>query len=134
MQLLKVEETFTEELGFNYVLVVDTEGLWAPEHNNKSQKRDNELATFVIGLGNLTLINIFGENPSDIQDILQISVQAFLRMKQVKISPSCLFIHQNVGEVTAKDQNMEGRRCLEQRLIVQRTQLKFPVPISGTTT
>ncbi|XP_012372566.1 interferon-induced very large GTPase 1 [Octodon degus] len=116
MQLLKVEETFTEELGFDYMLVVDTEGLRAPELNNKSQNWDNELATFVIGLGNLTLINIFGENPSEMQDILQIAVQAFLRMKQVKIFPSCLFVHQNVGEVTANDQTMEGRRCLEQRL------------------
>ncbi|XP_005372073.1 interferon-induced very large GTPase 1-like [Microtus ochrogaster] len=116
MQLLKVEETFTEELGFDFVLVVDTEGLRAPELNNKSRHWDNELATFVIGLGNLTLINIFGENPSEMQDILQIVVQAFLRMKQVKISPSCFFVHQNVGEVTAKDQTIEGRRRLEQRL------------------
>ncbi|XP_004590061.2 interferon-induced very large GTPase 1-like [Ochotona princeps] len=116
MQLLKVEETFTGELGFDFVLVVDTEGLRAPELSNKSQNRDNELATFVIGLGNLTLINIFGENPSEMQDILQIVVQAFLRMKQVKISPSCIFVHQNVGEVTAEDQTMEGRRRLEQRL------------------
>ncbi|EPQ05525.1 Interferon-induced very large GTPase 1 [Myotis brandtii] len=116
MQLLKVEDTFTEELGFDFVLVVDTEGLRAPELSNKSKNRDNELATFVIGLGNLTLINIFGENPSEMQDILQIVVQAFMRMKQVKISPSCIFIHQNVGEVTAKDQTMEGRRRLEQRL------------------
>ncbi|EPQ18136.1 Interferon-induced very large GTPase 1 [Myotis brandtii] len=116
MQLLKVEDTFTEELGFDFVLVVDTEGLRAPELSNKSKNRDNELATFVIGLGNLTLINIFGENPSEMQDILEIVVQAFMRMKQVKISPSCLFIHQNVGEVTAKDQTMEGRRRLEQRL------------------
>ncbi|ELK35388.1 Interferon-induced very large GTPase 1 [Myotis davidii] len=116
MQLLKVEDTFTEELGFDFVLVVDTEGLRAPELSNKSKNRDNELATFVIGLGNLTLINIFGENPSEMQDILQIVVQAFMRMKQVKISPSCLFVHQNVGEVTAKDQTMEGRRRLEQRL------------------
>ncbi|XP_053518594.1 interferon-induced very large GTPase 1-like [Artibeus jamaicensis] len=116
MQLLKVEETFTEELGFEFVLIVDTEGLRAPELSNKSKNHDNELATFVIGLGSLTLINIFGENPSEMQDILQIVVQAFMRMKQVKISPSCLFIHQNVGEVTAKDQTMEGRRRLEQRL------------------
>ncbi|XP_006991809.1 interferon-induced very large GTPase 1-like isoform X2 [Peromyscus maniculatus bairdii] len=116
MQLLKVEETCTEELGFDFVLIVDTEGLRAPELNNKSHNWDNELATFVIGLGNLTLINIFGENPSEMQDILQIVVQAFLRMKQVKISPSCLFVHQNVGEGTAKDQTMEGRRQLEQRL------------------
>ncbi|XP_055972105.1 LOW QUALITY PROTEIN: interferon-induced very large GTPase 1-like, partial [Sorex fumeus] len=116
MQLLKVEETFAEEIGFDFLLVVDTEGLRALELNNKSQNHDNELATFVIGLANLTLINIFGENPSEMQDILQITVQAFLRMKQVKISPSCLFVHQNVGEVTAKDQTMEGRRRLEQRL------------------
>ncbi|XP_074192013.1 interferon-induced very large GTPase 1 [Rhinolophus sinicus] len=112
MQLLKVEETFSEELGFDFVLIVDTEGLRAPELSNKSKNRDNELATFVIGLGNLTLINIFGENPSEMQDV----VQAFLRMKQVKISPSCLFVLQNVWEVTAKDQTMKGRRRLEQRL------------------
>uniref|UniRef100_G1Q704 VLIG-type G domain-containing protein n=1 Tax=Myotis lucifugus TaxID=59463 RepID=G1Q704_MYOLU len=116
MQLLKVEETFTEELGFDFVLVVDTEGLRAPQLSSKSKNRDNELATFVIGLGNLTLINIFGENPSEIQDILQIVVQAFMRMKQVKFSPNCLFVHQNVGEVTAKDQTMEGRRLLGQKL------------------
>ncbi|XP_005380229.1 PREDICTED: interferon-induced very large GTPase 1-like [Chinchilla lanigera] len=116
MQLLKVEETFAQELGFDFMLVVDTEGLRAPEVINKSQNRDNELATFVIGLGNLTLIDIFGENPSEMQDILQIAVQAFLRMKQVKIFPSCLFVHQNVGEVTAKEQTMEGRRRLQQKL------------------
>ncbi|XP_010855675.1 PREDICTED: interferon-induced very large GTPase 1-like [Bison bison bison] len=116
MQLLKVEETFTAELGFDFVLVVDTEGLRAPELSNKSQKHDNELATFVIGLGSLTLINIMGENPSEMQDILQIVVQAFMRMKQVKISPSCLFVHQNVGEVTANDDTMDGRKWLEQRL------------------
>ena len=116
MQLLKVEETFRAELGIDFVLVVDTEGLRAPELSHKSQNHDNELATFVIGLGSLTLINIFGENPSEMQDILQIVVQAFLRMKQVKISPSCLFVHQNVGEVTAKDQTMEGRRQFEEKL------------------
>ncbi|KAL0629427.1 LOW QUALITY PROTEIN: Interferon-induced very large GTPase 1 [Plecturocebus cupreus] len=116
MQLLKVEETFTEELGFDFMLLVDTEGLRAPELGNKSQNRDNDLTTFVIGLANLTLINIFGENPSEMQDILQMVVQAFLRMKQVKIFPSCLFVHQNVGEVTATDQTRDGRRWLEQEL------------------
>ncbi|XP_036036642.1 interferon-induced very large GTPase 1-like [Onychomys torridus] len=116
MQLLEVDEKFREELSFDFVLVVDTEGLRAPELNNKSHNWDNELATFVTGLANLTLINIFGENPSEMQDILQIVVQAFLRMKQVKISPSCIFVHQNVGEITAKSQTMEGRRRLEQRL------------------
>uniref|UniRef100_A0A8C3J9E1 VLIG-type G domain-containing protein n=1 Tax=Calidris pygmaea TaxID=425635 RepID=A0A8C3J9E1_9CHAR len=48
--------------------------------------------------------------------VLQIAVQAFLRMKQVHLSPSCLFVHQNVGEITAKEQNMEGQRRLQEKL------------------
>ncbi|XP_078740387.1 LOW QUALITY PROTEIN: interferon-induced very large GTPase 1-like [Lampetra fluviatilis] len=116
MQLVKVEEELTKELGFDFVLIVDTEGLRAPELSNATPTHDNELATFVIGLGNATVINMFGENPSEMQDILQIAVQAFLRMKRVKLSPSCVFVHQNVGDVTAQDKNMEGRRRLKKKL------------------
>ncbi|XP_009484907.2 interferon-induced very large GTPase 1 [Pelecanus crispus] len=117
MQLIKVDEKLQQDLDFDYMLVVDTEGLRAIEMANKqSLNHDNELATFVIGIGNMTLINIFGENPSEMQDVLQIAVQAFLRMKQVNLSPSCLFVHQNVGEITAKEQNMEGQRRLQEKL------------------
>ncbi|XP_059323685.1 interferon-induced very large GTPase 1-like [Ammospiza nelsoni] len=117
MQLIPVAEELQQDLGFDFVLVVDTEGLRAIEMaNKKSLNHDNELATFVIGVGNMTMINIFGENPSEMQDVLQIAVQAFLRMKQVNLSPSCLFVHQNVGEANAKEQNMEGRRRLQEKL------------------
>ncbi|KAM7027716.1 interferon-induced very large GTPase 1-like [Passerculus sandwichensis] len=117
MQLIPVAEELQQDLGFDFVLVVDTEGLRAIEMDNKkSLNHDNKLATFVIGVGNMTVINIFGENPSEMQDVLQIAVQAFLRMKQVNLSPSCLFVHQNVGEATAKEQNMEGRRRLQEKL------------------
>ncbi|XP_068535193.1 interferon-induced very large GTPase 1-like [Anas acuta] len=117
MQLIKVDEKLQQDLNFDYLLVVDTEGLRAIEMANKqSLNHDNELATFVIGIGNMTLINIFGENPSEMQDVLQIAVQAFLRMKQVNISPGCLFVHQNVGEITAKEKNMEGQRRLQEKL------------------
>ncbi|XP_016161196.1 PREDICTED: interferon-induced very large GTPase 1-like, partial [Ficedula albicollis] len=117
MQLIPVGEELQQDLGFDFVLVVDTEGLRAIERGKKqSLKHDNELATFVIGVGNLTVINIFGENPAEMQDVLQIAVQAFLRMKKVNLSPSCLFVHQNVGEATAKEQNMEGQRRLQEKL------------------
>uniref|UniRef100_A0A8C4TNY9 VLIG-type G domain-containing protein n=1 Tax=Falco tinnunculus TaxID=100819 RepID=A0A8C4TNY9_FALTI len=117
MQLIKVDKKLQQDLDFDYMLVVDTEGLRAIEMANKqSLNHDNELATFVIGIGNMTLINIFGENPSEMQDVLQIAVQAFLRMKQVNLSPSCLFVHQNVGEITAKEKNMEGQRRLQEKL------------------
>ncbi|XP_005533089.1 PREDICTED: interferon-induced very large GTPase 1 [Pseudopodoces humilis] len=117
MQLIPVGEELQQDLGFDFVLVVDTEGLRATEMASKqSLNHDNELATFVIGVGNMTVINVFGENPSEMQDVLQIAVQAFLRMKKVNLSPSCLFVHQNVGEATAKEQNMEGQRRLQEKL------------------
>ncbi|XP_035765425.1 interferon-induced very large GTPase 1-like [Neolamprologus brichardi] len=117
MQLLKVSEEIKKDLKFDYLLVVDTEGLRALElEGNITLHHDNELATFVVGLGNLTLINIFGENPSEMQDILQIVVQAFMRMKKVKLSPSCVFVHQNVTDVAAVEKNMDGKRRLQEKL------------------
>ncbi len=117
MQLVRVSDEMKTQKNINYILVVDTEGLRAPELAGRSTKdHDNELATFVVGLGHLTLINIFGENPSEMQDILQIVVQAFMRMKKVKLNPSCVFVHQNVADVTADKKNMEGRRRLQEKL------------------
>ncbi|XP_062843440.1 interferon-induced very large GTPase 1-like [Trichomycterus rosablanca] len=117
MQLVRVSEEMKEQLKFDYVLIVDTEGLRALELAGEStHHHDNELATFFVGLGNLTLINIFGENPAEMQEILQIVVQAFMRMKKVKLNPRCMFVHQNVGDITAGEKNMEGRRHLQEKL------------------
>ncbi|KAI4899398.1 hypothetical protein NFI96_017008 [Prochilodus magdalenae] len=117
MQLVKVSEEMKNEVKFDYILVVDTEGLQALELTGISTRHhDNELATFVVGLGNMTLINIFGENPAEMQDILQIVVQAFMRMKKVRLNPRCMFVHQNVSDVTAKEKNIEGRRRLQEKL------------------
>ncbi|CAK6983867.1 interferon-induced very large GTPase 1-like isoform X2 [Scomber scombrus] len=117
MQLVKVSEEKKKDFKFDYVLVVDTEGLRALElAGNATLHHDNELATFVVGLGNMTLINIFGENPADMQDVLQIVVQAFMRMKKVKLSPSCVFVHQNVTDIGAAEKNMDGKRRLQEKL------------------
>ncbi|XP_042592082.1 interferon-induced very large GTPase 1-like [Cyprinus carpio] len=125
MQLIRVSDemktqsntVYKTQMNFDYVLVVDTEGLRAPELSGRSTRHhDNELATFVVGLGNMTLINIFGENPGEMQDILQIVVQAFMRMKRVRLNPSCVFVHQNVSDVTAGEKNMERRKRLQETL------------------
>ncbi|XP_073464694.1 interferon-induced very large GTPase 1-like [Aquarana catesbeiana] len=117
MQLVEIADELRKDLDFDYILVIDTEGLRAMELSSKvTLKHDNELATFVIGVGNMTLINVFGENLSEIKDIPQIAVQAFLRMKRVKLSSSCLFVHQNVGDLTARGKNMEGRHTLQMEL------------------
>ncbi|XP_074511541.1 interferon-induced very large GTPase 1-like [Sebastes fasciatus] len=117
MQLVKVSKEIKKDFQFDYVLVVDTEGLRALElEGNTTLHHDNELATFVVGLGNMTLINIFGENPAEMQDVLQIVVQAFMRMKKIKLSPSCVFVHQNVTDIAAAEKNMDGKRRLQEKL------------------
>ncbi|XP_073689369.1 interferon-induced very large GTPase 1-like [Garra rufa] len=117
MQLVKVSDEMKTLMNFDYILVVDTEGLRGLELAGRSTRHhDNELATFVVGFANLTLINIFGENLAEMQDILQIVVQAFMRMKKVRLNPSCVFVHQNVSDVTAGEKNMEGRRQLQRTL------------------
>ncbi|XP_014879775.1 interferon-induced very large GTPase 1-like isoform X2 [Poecilia latipinna] len=122
MQLVKMTEEVKKDIKFDYLLVVDTEGLRALELESTTLQHDNELATFVVGVGNMTLINIFGENPAEMQDILQIVVQASMRMKKIRLSPSCVFVHQNVTDVAAAEKNMDGRRRLQEKLD-QMTQL-----------
>ncbi|XP_033109150.1 interferon-induced very large GTPase 1-like [Anneissia japonica] len=116
-QLMPVDKTLKEDAKCDYILVVDTEGLRAPqlaniEHNN----RDNELATFVTGLGDATIFNIMGENATEMQDILQIAVHAFMKMENVNIKPSCIFVHQNVTDVSASDRNTIHKRKIREML------------------
>jgi hypothetical protein len=117
MQLLPINEELREEVKSDYILIIDTEGLRAPElDSQKTQTHDNELATFVIGLADVTLINIFGESPGDMDDILQTAVHAFIRMANVKLNPSCQFVHQNVGAVVASGKGDMGRSRFKDKL------------------
>ena len=97
MQLIHVHPSFQEKHGVNFFLLIDTEGLRAPERERLDAiEHDNELATFVIGMANLTLITVSGELTGDINDILHTAVHAFLRMNQVQLKPKCHIIHQHL--------------------------------------
>ena len=117
MQLIPVHESLSTKCGLQYFLIIDTEGLRAPELDTlQTQKHDNELATFVIGMANLTLINVKGEIAGDMDDILQTAVHAFLRMKVVNLNLSCHFVHQNVGDVAADQKLLTGRFNMNDKL------------------
>ncbi|XP_063060752.1 interferon-induced very large GTPase 1-like [Engraulis encrasicolus] len=118
MQLVKVSDSSIQELNCKYVMVIDTEGLKSPELAEQvdSYVHDNELATLVIGLSDVAIINISMENVTEMKDILQIAVHAFLRMKQVGKKPRCLFVHQNVPDVAAHDTNLRDRQKMVQQL------------------
>ncbi|XP_071948945.1 interferon-induced very large GTPase 1-like [Antedon mediterranea] len=117
-QLVSLDTELQKETNCDLILVVDTEGLRSPEFDSDQQNNshDNELATLVIGLGDLTIINIMGENPTDMQDTLQIAVHAFMKMENVNINPSCLFVHQNITDVTADDKTTTQKRSMLEKL------------------
>uniref|UniRef100_A0AAY5EL56 VLIG-type G domain-containing protein n=1 Tax=Electrophorus electricus TaxID=8005 RepID=A0AAY5EL56_ELEEL len=118
MLLIKITENFKQELNCDYLMIIDTEGLKSPElaQLDDSYEHDNELATLVVGLSDVTIINIAMENSTEMKDILQIVVHAFLRMKEVGKKPKCLFVHQNVADVSAHDKNMKDRKLLLEQL------------------
>jgi hypothetical protein len=78
------------------------------------------LATFVIGLADIAIVNVKGENTSEVKDILQISVHAFLRLKlankRLNLRQSCIFIHQNVPAADAENKMIEERQMFVETL------------------
>ena len=113
MQLIPIDASLRAELKYDYLVILDTEGLRAPELSmNSLYKRDNELATMAVGLGDLTLINMSGEGHSEVQDILQIIIFAFIRMKQSFSKPRCVFVHQNVPDTHAHTNLLTARSNL----------------------
>ncbi|XP_070296407.1 interferon-induced very large GTPase 1-like isoform X2 [Salvelinus sp. IW2-2015] len=118
MLLIKVNKELKEELKCDFIMVIDTEGLKSPElaQLDDSYEHDNELATLVIGLSDVTIINIAMENNTEMKDVLQIVVHAFIRMKEVGKKPVCHFVHQNVSDMSAHDNNMRDRKKLLEQL------------------
>ncbi|XP_017332323.1 up-regulator of cell proliferation [Ictalurus punctatus] len=118
MIFLPVGKDLKEELLCDFVLLIDTEGLKSPAlaQLDDSYEHDNELATFVIGLSDVTIINIAMENSTEMKDVLQIAVHAFLRMKEVGKKTVCQFVHQNVAGVSAYNKNLTERKQLLDQL------------------
>ncbi|XP_041760059.1 up-regulator of cell proliferation [Coregonus clupeaformis] len=116
MLFLRVGEDMRKDLSCDFILLIDTEGLKSPAlaQLDESCERDNELATLVIGLSDITIINIAMENSTEMNEVLQIAVHAFLRMKEVGKIPVCYFVHQNVAGVSAH--NVTDRKYILDRL------------------
>ncbi|XP_068218831.1 interferon-induced very large GTPase 1-like [Palaemon carinicauda] len=118
-QLLPVSSEYSGT-SYDYILVVDTEGLRAAELGKEKIHHDNEIATLVIGLGDITMVNVKGENVSEMEDVLEIVVHALMKMslvnKNLKLQPSCLFIHQNVSAQDASQKLRIGQQKLIETL------------------
>ncbi|XDV34035.1 hypothetical protein PO909_004253 [Leuciscus waleckii] len=118
MLLIGISEELRSELQCDYILVIDTEGLKSPELAKlaNSYEHDNELATVVVGLSDVTIVNIAMENATEMKDTLQIVVHAFLRMKEVGKRPCCHFVHQNTADVAVYEKTLRERKILLKQL------------------
>ncbi|KAJ8021890.1 Interferon-induced very large GTPase 1 [Holothuria leucospilota] len=114
-QLLKLSDELSEELGFNYLVVVDSEGIRSIEHD--SQRFDNELVTLALSISNVTIFNIAGENIGpDMTGILQIAAHALMRMKEVDLACHCRIVQQRVSDLTASDRNKASTKKIKDTL------------------
>ncbi|XP_028435583.1 up-regulator of cell proliferation-like, partial [Perca flavescens] len=112
MLFLRVSEDMQCQLNCDFIVLIDTEGLKSPHlaQLEDSYEHDNQLATFVIGLSDVTIINVSMENSTEMKDVLQIATHAFLRMKEIGKKPVCHFVHQNVGGVSAHAKTKADRK------------------------
>jgi ribosome biogenesis GTPase A len=104
MRLLFLEESLRKRLNFDAILLIDTEGLGAPEKQNEldAEKKDRLLATFVMGVSHLTIVNVLGEYMRDLTEILQIAIVAIARLEKCDISPDILMVQHLTERNTEK--------------------------------
>ncbi|XP_028415078.1 interferon-induced very large GTPase 1-like [Dendronephthya gigantea] len=101
--LIPVSDSLKTASKFDYVLIIDTEGL-SGSADSTLRKHDNQLATFAIGVADVTIVNIMGENQNEMKEFLEIAIHAFLKMNMVeKKKKYCKIVHQNVVATDAKD-------------------------------
>ncbi|XP_071810933.1 interferon-induced very large GTPase 1-like [Apostichopus japonicus] len=107
LQLLEVNADFHKQLGFKYLLIIDTEGLHSPDRTVLNDHTfDNSIATLAMCIGDLTLLNIGQETIGpDMIGILQIAVHALIRMKKVELVSNCRIIQQRVSDIAAAANN-----------------------------
>ena len=113
--LIPVSDELKTTSNFDYLLVIDTEGLRGSGYL-ELRKHDNKLTTFAIGVADLTIVNVFGENCSEIKEYLEIAVHAFLKMKLVNDKKAFKIVHQNVAAADATDKLTASRLKLKSDL------------------
>ncbi|KAF0369731.1 interferon-induced very large GTPase 1-like [Gigaspora margarita] len=94
MQLLFLEKDLSVHLGVDAFILIDTEGFSAPEKMGEpySEKKDRRLATFAMGISNLTIINVLGESMKKLTEILQIAIVTVTRLEKVGMSPDIIMV------------------------------------------
>nr|CAG8454115.1 7996_t:CDS:2 [Entrophospora candida] len=126
MRLLFLEKNLSDQLGVDAFVLIDTEGLGAPEKMDdpESEKKDRILATFAMGVSNLTILNVLGESTRDLTEILQIAIVTMARLEEAGIAPDIMMV-QHVSERNAarlSEPEEKFRAALQEALKIAKEQ------------
>ena len=116
-QLVKVNR---REYPFEHILVLDTEGLQAPELAISDYQRGNEISAFVLALSDISVINIKGENTADMLDMWHTVAQALIKLQWEWQLSMCdrtgIFAYQNITTISAVKRARNNQYMLMDRL------------------
>ncbi|XP_054427397.1 up-regulator of cell proliferation isoform X2 [Pteronotus mesoamericanus] len=107
MQLVTVAESFSQDLGCDHILVIDSGGLvgGAPASAGERFELEASLATLIMGLSNVSVISL-----AETRDIPPAIVHAFLRLEKTGHMPNYQFVYQNLHDAPAPGPKPRERR------------------------
>ncbi|CAG8483300.1 10119_t:CDS:2 [Acaulospora morrowiae] len=126
MRLLFLDKKLRDKNNVDAILLIDTEGLGAPEKMNDkyAAQKDRQLSTYVMGISNLTFINHMGESMNDLTEILQIAIVAMARLEKNNIAPD-IFMIQHLTESNMRNTvSGQTRFCEALRKAIEITNIK----------
>nr|XP_015107660.1 up-regulator of cell proliferation [Vicugna pacos] len=109
MQLITVAESFSQDLGCDHILVIDSGGVVGGVLSEAGDRLEREasLATLIMGLSNVTVVSL-----AETRDIPPAILHAFLRLEKTGHMPNCQFVYQNLHDVSAPGSKPRERRQL----------------------
>ncbi|XP_040500368.1 up-regulator of cell proliferation isoform X1 [Ursus maritimus] len=109
MQLVTVAESFSQDLGCDHILVIDSGGLIGGALATAGERFELEasLATLLVGLSNVTVVSL-----AETRDIPPAILHAFLRLEKTGHMPNYQFVYQNLHDTCAPGPRPRERRQL----------------------
>ncbi|XP_058152697.1 up-regulator of cell proliferation isoform X2 [Dasypus novemcinctus] len=112
MQLVGVAEGFSQDLGCDHILVIDSGGLiGAAPTAGERLELETSLATLLMGLSTVTVVSL-----AEARDVPLAVLHAFLRLEETGHLPSFQFVFQNLQDTLAPGPRPRDRRPLLEQM------------------
>ncbi|KAM9069056.1 up-regulator of cell proliferation isoform 2-T2 [Sarcophilus harrisii] len=113
MQLISVTEDFRQDLGCDFILVIDSGGLTGGAVAARGERYELEvsLATLAMGLSNITVVSM-----AETKDTPLAALHAFLKLEKLGHVPNCQLVSQDLSDGPVPRPNPRDRKQLLEQL------------------